>query len=113
MGTNCGTLLADLFLYSYDAYFTQRLLRKNEKQLGRYLNFKFLYIDDVHNNSLRLLVMLIGGVMVSVLTSRTVDRGFEPRSGQNKDNTIGICCFSAKHAALRVREQRLVGSESG
>ena len=30
-----------------------------------------------------------------------VDRGFEPRSGQTKDFTIGICCFSTKHAALR------------
>jgi hypothetical protein len=24
-----------------------------------------------------------------------------PRSGQTKDYQIGICCFSAKHAALR------------
>ena len=41
--------------------------------------------------------------MVSVLASalRAVDRGFEPRSGQTKDNQIGICCFSAKHAAVR------------
>ena len=39
--------------------------------------------------------------MVSVLASSAVDRGFEPRSGQTKDYTIGICCFSAKHAALR------------
>ena len=39
--------------------------------------------------------------MVSVLTSSAVDRGFEPLSGQTKDNKIGICCFSAKHAALR------------
>ena len=39
--------------------------------------------------------------MVSVLASSAVDRGFEPRSGQAKDNKIGICCFSAKHAALR------------
>jgi hypothetical protein len=39
--------------------------------------------------------------MVSVFTSSVVDRGFESRSGQNKDNKIGICCFSAKHAALR------------
>ena len=39
--------------------------------------------------------------MVSVLTSSAVDRGFEPRSGQTKDYIIGICCFSAKHAALR------------
>jgi hypothetical protein len=43
----------------------------------------------------------IGGVMVSVLASSAVDRGFEPRSGQTKDYKIGICCFSAKHAALR------------
>jgi len=25
---------------------------------------------------------------------------FEPRSWQTKDYKIGICCFSAKHAAL-------------
>ena len=43
----------------------------------------------------------IGGVMVSVLASCSVDRGFEPRSGQTKDYTIGICCFCVKHAALR------------
>jgi hypothetical protein len=39
--------------------------------------------------------------MVNVFTSSAVDRGFEPRSGQTKDNEIGICCFSAKHAAVR------------
>ena len=39
--------------------------------------------------------------MVSVLALSEVDRGFEPRSGQTKDYEIGICCFSAKHAALR------------
>jgi hypothetical protein len=43
----------------------------------------------------------IDGVMVIVLTSSAVDCGFEPRSGQTKDFKIGICCFSAKHAALR------------
>ena len=47
----------------------------------------------------------IGGVMVSVLASSAVDRGFEPRSGQTKDYKIGICCFSAKHAALRKRNK--------
>jgi hypothetical protein len=39
--------------------------------------------------------------MVSVLASSAVDRGFEPGSDQAKDYKIGICCFSAKHAALR------------
>ena len=43
----------------------------------------------------------IGRVMVSVLASGAVHRGFEPRSGKTKDNKIGIYCFSAKHAALR------------
>jgi hypothetical protein len=57
----------------------------------------------------------IGGVMIIVLASSVVDRGFEPRSdqssvvdggfeprsGQTKDYIIGICCFSAKHAELR------------
>ena len=42
----------------------------------------------------------IGGVMVSLIASSVVDRGFESRSDQNKDYEIGICCFSAKHAAL-------------
>jgi len=40
-----------------------------------------------------------------MLASGTVDRGFEPRSGQNKDYKIGICCFAAKHAALFRRER--------
>jgi hypothetical protein len=39
--------------------------------------------------------------MVSVLASSAVDRGYEPWSGQTRDFKIGICCFSAKHAALR------------
>ena len=43
----------------------------------------------------------IGGVMVSVLASSTVDHVFEPESDQTKDYEIGICCFSAKHTAIR------------
>ena len=39
--------------------------------------------------------------MVNVLSSSVVDRGFEPSSGKTKDYKIGICCFSAKHTALR------------
>ncbi len=39
--------------------------------------------------------------MVSVLASSTLDRLFDPRSVQNKDYEIGICCFSAKHTSLR------------
>ena len=44
---------------------------------------------------------MVCGVMVSVLASSAVDRGFESRSGQAKDDKIGMCCFSVEHAALR------------
>jgi hypothetical protein len=43
----------------------------------------------------------IGGVMVRVLAFNAVDRGFEPRLAKTKDYKIGICGYSAKHAALR------------
>jgi hypothetical protein len=39
--------------------------------------------------------------MVSVLDTRAVNCVFEPRSGQTKDNKIGICCFSARQETLR------------
>jgi len=52
--------------------------------------FKFSYFCD-----------LIGDVMVSVLASSAVDRGFESRSGQTIDYEIDSCCFSAKHTVLR------------
>ena len=39
--------------------------------------------------------------MVSVLASSAVGRRVEPRLGQTKYYKIGICCFSAMHAALR------------
>ena len=41
MGTNCAPLLADFFLYSYEADFIQGLLKKNEKKLARSFNFTF------------------------------------------------------------------------
>ena len=43
----------------------------------------------------------IGGVIVGVLDSSVVDRGFEPLSDQTKDSRIGMCCFPARHTASR------------
>ena len=41
--------------------------------------------------------------MVTVLVSSAVDHEFESRPGKTKDYKIGICCFSAKHVALRIK----------
>ena len=59
------------------------------------------YCDNVYSRGSINLKHRIGGVMVSVIASSAVDRVFEPRSGQTKDYKIGICCFSAKNAALQ------------
>ena len=47
MGTNCAPLLADIFLYSYEAEFIQSLLSTGRKQLASRFNFTYRNIDDV------------------------------------------------------------------
>ena len=47
MGTKCAPLLADIFLYSYEAEFIQSLLSSGRKRLASQLNFTYTYIGDV------------------------------------------------------------------
>ena len=47
MGTNCALLLADIFLYSYEADFIQSLLSTGKKHLASRFNLTYRYIDDV------------------------------------------------------------------
>ena len=47
MGTNCAPLLADIFLYSYEAEFIQSLLSAGKKRLASQFNFTYRYIDNV------------------------------------------------------------------
>ena len=47
MGTNCAPLLADLFLYSYEAEFIQNLIKDGKRALASKFNLTFRYIDDV------------------------------------------------------------------
>jgi hypothetical protein len=45
--TNCAPLLADLFLYLYEAEFIQKLLQEKKKHLAVAFNSTFRYNDDV------------------------------------------------------------------
>jgi hypothetical protein len=72
------------------------------------MRFHFKYIDRIVKDGNRcnkyictVQCNLISDVMVSMLALSAVDHGFELWSGQTKDYKIGICCLSAKHAALR------------
>ena len=46
-GTKCAPLLADIFLYLYEADFIQSLLSPGKKQLASRFNLTYRYIDDV------------------------------------------------------------------
>ena len=47
IGTNCASLLVDIFRYSYEAEFTQSLLSTGRKQFASRFNFTYRYIDNV------------------------------------------------------------------
>ena len=47
MGTNCAPLLADLFLYSYESEFLDKLVKEGKRKLARKFNLSYHYIDDL------------------------------------------------------------------
>ena len=59
------------------------------------LGFVLLLLNTDSNQ-----INCIIGVMVDVLASTVVHRGFKSPSGQTNDYQIGFCCFFSKHAAL-------------
>ena len=46
MGTNCAPLLADVFLYSYENEFLDKLIKEGKIKLARKFNLSYHYIDD-------------------------------------------------------------------
>jgi hypothetical protein len=46
MGTNSAPLLADLFLYSHETEFIQKLLHEKKKYFAVAFNTIFRYVDD-------------------------------------------------------------------
>jgi hypothetical protein len=61
-------------------------------------NFQFIYHEWL--GICEYFKPYIGGVMVSMLASNTIDRRFRTRSGQTKHSNINICCFTVKHTVL-------------
>ena len=47
MRTNCALLLADLFLYSYENEFSDKLIKEGKRKLARKFNLSCRYIDDL------------------------------------------------------------------
>ena len=47
MVTNCAPLLADLFLYSYESEFLDKLVKEGKRKLARKFNLSYRHIDDL------------------------------------------------------------------
>ena len=47
MGTNCAPLLADLFLFSNENEFLDKLIKEGKRKLARKSNLSYHYIDDL------------------------------------------------------------------
>ena len=47
MGTNCAPLLADLFLYSYENEFLDKLIKEDKRKLARRFSLSYRRIDDL------------------------------------------------------------------
>ena len=58
-------------------------------------------------------LLFFGCVIASMLNSCMVDRGFEPRSGQTKDCTVGISYFHAIHSIKEKEQNKYNVSEWG
>ena len=44
---NCALLLADLFLYSYENEFLDKLIKQGKRKIARKFNISYHYIDDI------------------------------------------------------------------
>ena len=47
MGTNCAPLLDDLFLYSHENEFLNKLIKEGKRKLARKFNLSYRYTDDL------------------------------------------------------------------
>ena len=54
---------------------------------------------------------LCNGVIVNVIVSCEVDRGFGPWLGQIMGYEISICCFSARHAMVGLQSGKCIPVE--
>ena len=80
MGTSCAPLHADLFLYSYEADFMQRLLKKNENDVISLNNSRFgdtliVSIPLSFKQMIRQVQIQIGLLYTLTYTSKLIMRG--------------------------------------
>ena len=68
MGTNCAPLLVDLFFYSYESEFLDKLIKGSKRKLARKFNLSYRYTDDLISFNNRRFKELISDIYPKELT---------------------------------------------
>ena len=68
VGTNCAPLLADLFLYSYENEFLDKLIKEGKRKLATKFNLLYHYIDDLISFNSKRFKELISDIYPKELT---------------------------------------------
>ena len=68
IGTNCAPLLADLFLYSYENKFLDKLIKEGKRKLARKFNLSYHYIDDLISSNNKRFKEFISDIYPTELT---------------------------------------------
>ena len=102
VGTNCAPLLADLFLYSYENEFLDKLIKEHKRKLARKLNLSYRYIDDLISFSTKKFKEFISDIYPKELTisetteSTSVASYLDLLSTRDKSNNITTKLFDKR-----------------
>jgi hypothetical protein len=86
-GYDCAPLLADLFLFSYESEFLQKLVKDKKFHEARAFNFSYRYIDDV--------LSINNSRFAEFLPSSKGDKYVIDEELQHTDHLfLGVVCFT-------------------
>ena len=94
LGTNCAPLLADLFLYSYENEYLDKLIKEGKRKLVRKFNLSYRYTDDLISFNNKRFNEFISDIYPKELTisetteSPSVASYLDPLFTQDKSNNI-------------------------
>ena len=104
METNCAPLLADLFLYSYENEFFNKLIKEGKRKLARKFNLSYRYIDELISFNNKRFKEFISDIYPKELTiSETMESNsaasyLDPIFTRDKSNNITTKLFDKRDA---------------
>ena len=101
METNCAPLLADLFLYSCETEFLDKLIKEGKRKLAKMFSLSYCYIDDLtsFNNNIFISDIYPKELTISETTESTsVASYLDLFFTRDKGNNITTKLYDKRHA---------------